>query len=267
MTLLESSIIENITRRKDELREKQGGGGTHKFALKKTPKKGTPRKKTRAELNHLKKLRKLRAGKPKDPARSKSMRTVWATSRKAMMVGWRNRRKLYGKTGRLVDQALAAIRSFLESVIESKTLIPESYEEFKGAIGDLVIALVADENMTSSDVYEAILFHVSPIQAIIEGIADREDLDVTEEDMDNIEKYYKYLDEDDPDSTNEDELPDGTVEFLEEFGIEIPEDATLEDVEETLKNIQFKLEDLDEDQIKILEDLDMDDKIIDTDDD
>lgn len=260
--LLEQSILENIRERKStELNEE-------------------PTKKSRAELNKIKKKRELRKSKPKDPKRSASMRKVWAQKRTQMMKGWKNRKKLYGPSGRLAEDAMKSIKDFLTSLIKSKTLIPESYQEFKVNIGNFITAVVAEADATAEQVYEAVLFSVSPLQAIVEGIADRDEMEVTETDIENINKFFTYLDEEiSDDSANEDEgteenederedteesieFPEGLEDFLEEFDFELPDNFTYQDVVKVLENVEFSKKDLKEEEIEILKSLKMEDKIV-----
>lgn len=257
--LLEQSILNNIKERKDsELNEE-------------------PTKKSRAELNKIKKKRMMRKGKAKDPKRSAAMRKVWASKRSQMMKGWKNRKKLYGPSGRLAEESMKAIKDFLASLMKSKVLIPESYGEFKKSVGNFITAVVADSEATPEQVYEAVLFNVSPLQAIIEGIADREEMDVTETDIENIDKYFKFLDEDSPedegdgddgddggdDESNESiEIPEGTEKFLEEFDFDLPDNFEYEDIQKVLENVEFTKDDLKDEEMEILKALKMEDKIV-----
>lgn len=167
-----------------------------------------PKRKTAAELKKVRKMAKKREMKTTDKSRSTSMKRVWASKRKAMLVGWKNRKKLYGPSGRKAAESLSSILSTLDSYREAGTVLAgEDYEELKNLVSGYMTAVMADEEITPDQIYEAILFNVAPLMAIVESVAERDDSAFEARDIENLDKYVEFIESEE---LNDEPVVEGT---------------------------------------------------------
>lgn len=155
-----------------------------------------PKRKTTGELKKASKMRKKREMKTKSSKRSIAMKGMWKKKRKQMLLGWKHRKKLYGTSGRKAKEAMESIFDILTGIRESQTIEKQEYSEIKEKLMDYLYSVVADDSVEADEVYEALLFDIAPVMAIVESVVDRENgPDLTERDLENLDSYLTYVED------------------------------------------------------------------------